>query len=94
VSQVLYFQPRGDNIKKILSAVFALSVTASFYFLLKTSFLSDKSLVWKTSLAVITDNFLLGVGFNNYKSVSLSYGSLENVDVLYCYNAIMRFYKF
>ncbi|MDR3306917.1 MAG: hypothetical protein LBS61_04535 [Endomicrobium sp.] len=52
----------------------------SFYFLLKTSFLSDKSLVWKTSLAVITDNFLLGVGFNNYKSVSLSYGSLENVD--------------
>jgi hypothetical protein len=39
---------------------------------------------------VITDNFLLGVGFNNYKSVSLSYGTVENIDVLYCYNIFLH----
>jgi O-antigen ligase len=72
------------SIKKKFVAIFALIGAASFYFLLKTSFFSDKLLVWKTALAVIRDNFLLGVGFNNYKSVSLSYGILENVDFLYC----------
>jgi hypothetical protein len=78
------------SIKKKIVAIFALIGAASFYFLLKTSFFSDKLLVWKTALAVIRDNFLLGVGFNNYKSVSLSYGILENVDFLYCDNIFLQ----
>jgi tetratricopeptide (TPR) repeat protein len=80
----------GNKRKKIFSAVFALSGILSFYFLLKSSFFSEKFLIWKTALSVITDNFLLGVGFNNYKSVSLSYGTVENVDVLYCYNIFLQ----
>jgi hypothetical protein len=80
----------GNKRKNIFSAVFALSGILSFYFLLKNSFFSEKFLIWKTALSVITDNFLLGVGFNNYKSVSLSYGTVENVDVLYCYNIFLQ----
>lgn len=80
----------GNKRKKIFSAVFALSGILSFYFLFKNSFFSEKFLIWKTALSVITDNFLLGVGFNNYKSVSLSYGTVENVDVLYCYNIFLQ----
>jgi O-antigen ligase len=80
----------GNNRKKILSAVFALSGILSFYFLLKSYFFSERLLIWKTASSVITDNFLLGVGFNNYKSVSLSYGTVENIDVLYCYNIFLQ----
>jgi O-antigen ligase len=80
----------GNKRKKILSSIFALSGMLSFYFLLKSSFFSERLPIWKTALSVITDNFLLGVGFNNYKSVSLSYGTVENVDVLYCYNIFLQ----
>ncbi|MDR2457863.1 MAG: O-antigen ligase family protein [Clostridiales Family XIII bacterium] len=80
----------GTKIKKSVSAIFALCAITSFYILIKTSFFSDKLLIWKTALTVIRDNFFLGVGFNNYKSVSLSYGTLENIDILYCNNLFLQ----
>jgi tetratricopeptide (TPR) repeat protein len=84
------FSILDSKIKKIVSAIFALCGIASFYFLIKISFFSDKLLVWKTALAVIRDNFFIGVGFNNYKFVSLSYGTLENRDILYCHNLLLQ----
>jgi O-antigen ligase len=80
----------GRKINKIVSTIFVLSGLISFYFLLKSSFFLDKLPVWKTALAVIRDNLFLGVGFNNYKSVSFSYATLENSDILYCHNLFVQ----
>jgi hypothetical protein len=79
-----------SKVKKIVSTIFALCGITFFYLLIRTSFFLDKLLVWKTALAVIRDNFFIGVGFNNYKSVSLSYGTLENIDILYCHNLFLQ----
>jgi O-antigen ligase len=76
--------------KRKIAVLFTMIGVGSFYFLIKSSYFLDKLFVWKTALHVIKDNFLLGVGFNNYKSVSLSYGIFENVDVLYCDNILLQ----
>jgi O-antigen ligase len=76
--------------KRTVAVLFTMMGIGSFYFLIKSSYFLDKLFVWKTALYVIKDNFLLGVGFNNYKSVSLSYGIFENVDVLYCDNIFLQ----
>ncbi|MDR1087352.1 MAG: O-antigen ligase family protein [Endomicrobium sp.] len=73
-----------------VAVLFTMMGVGSFYFLSKSSYFLDKLFVWKTALYVIKDNFLLGVGFNNYKSISLSYGIFENVDVLYCDNIFLQ----
>ncbi|MDR2399433.1 MAG: O-antigen ligase family protein [Endomicrobium sp.] len=76
--------------KRTVAVLFTMMGVGSFYLLIKSSYFLDKLFVWKTALYVIKDNFLLGVGFNNYKSVSLSYGIFENVDVLYCDNIFLQ----
>ena len=69
----------------------------------KVDFFSNKILLWKTALFVIKDNFLVGVGFNNYKTVSSAYSFIENVDVssidniflqVLCENGIFGFILF
>ncbi|MDR1418496.1 MAG: hypothetical protein LBI80_05045 [Endomicrobium sp.] len=71
---------KKHKIKNFLSSFFILMSTVFCYFLFKTTFLSDKILVWKKAFFVIKDNFLFGVGFNNYKTVSSSYSLIDNID--------------
>jgi O-antigen ligase len=81
VFAVYTFFLKKHKIRIILSSLFILLSIVFCYLLFRTNFLSDKMLVWKTALFVIRDNFLFGVGFNNYKTVSSAYGLIENMDV-------------
>jgi hypothetical protein len=87
----LFFIKEKYN-KKVFFYVFPFIAVAFtlFYFLFKTSFFYDKLLVWKTALFVIKDNLLFGVGFNNYKTISLAYGVTENAGILYTDNIFLQ----
>jgi O-antigen ligase len=79
----LFFIRKKLKIKTFFAIAPFVSMTfVSFYFLFKTSFFYNKLLMWKTALFVIKDHLLLGVGFNNYHTVSLAYKTIENLDML------------
>jgi O-antigen ligase len=87
----LFFIREKIKIKTTLTVVpFILISFVSFYFLFKSSFFYDKILVWKTALFIIKDNFLFGVGFNNYKTVSLAYSTIEDTNILYPDNIFLQ----
>jgi tetratricopeptide (TPR) repeat protein len=94
---------KKHKMKIIFSSLFVLMSTVFSYLLFKTNFLNDKMLVWKAAFFVIRDNFLFGVGFNNYKTVSSAYSLIENIDVytidniflqVLCENGIFGFILF
>lgn len=72
---------KKHKIKNIFSLFFVLVSLLPCYWLFKTNFFNNKIFIWKTALFVIKDNFLIGVGFNNYKTVSRAYGLIKDVDV-------------
>ncbi|MDR0618147.1 MAG: O-antigen ligase family protein [Endomicrobium sp.] len=94
---------KKHKIKTIFSLFFVLNSMLYCYWFFKVDFFSNKILLWKTALFVIKDNFLVGVGFNNYKTVSSAYSFIENVDVssidniflqVLCENGIFGFILF
>jgi tetratricopeptide (TPR) repeat protein len=72
---------KKHKIKNIFSLSFALFSVLPCYWLFKTNFFNSKIFMWKTALFVIEDNFLIGVGFNNYKTVSRAYGLIQDIDI-------------
>ncbi|MDR2067310.1 MAG: O-antigen ligase family protein [Endomicrobium sp.] len=94
---------KKHKIKTIFSLFFVLISMLYCYWLFKADFFTNKILVWKTALFVVKDNFLIGVGFNNYKTVSSAYSLMKNVDVssvdniflqVLCENGIFGFILF
>ncbi|MDR0676192.1 MAG: O-antigen ligase family protein [Elusimicrobiota bacterium] len=81
---------KKHKIRIIFSSFFILLSMVCCCLLFKISFLADKMLIWKTALFVIKDNFLLGVGFNNYKTVSSAYGLVENIDISFVDNIFLQ----
>jgi hypothetical protein len=72
---------KKHKIKNIFALFCVLASVLPCYWLFKTDFFNNKIFMWKTALFVIKDNFLVGVGFNNYKTVSRAYGLIEDIDV-------------